>query len=189
MAIRLARESDADFVLEHLQGVPNAPRLDRDQIINLASRYLVAVDTVTRIAVALAPDPNRASVIWPNDFSADQANNTNPLGIVDIPWMLPRAKWNVDNINQFPPVLKFALDTLVKRFPATNNWPCGGEFEGDQVADTVGRLNKSREIGQFWKARFFPDIRVRDVPYAKGLARAEAATVGYLRTRLGELGF
>ena len=175
MAVRLARANDAPLIRGYLEATPNPPNTNDAQIASLLTEpgWVVMIDTVTKCVAGIGASNMRRSP------TRDGAG----LGVVDIPWLLPRAAWTVNNVDDIAWVLLAALKRLVAQIPAAANWPCGGEFEGDQVIDMPGRMRKSRELGQFWAARYALDIEVKDHPQAAWIARSEAATVSHLITQ------
>lgn len=170
--IRLATASDAGRILGYLRATPNPPTTSEEQIAQLLSEpgWVVMIDDVSGAVAGIVASNTRRS----------PTRRNAKLGVVDIPWLLPRAAWTINNVDDFPPVLLAALQECVVRYPASITWPCGGEFEGDQTDDISGRAAKSREIGQFWGARYGLTIDVKDNPFTAGLVRSEAPSVAHL---------
>lgn len=171
MTLHPATAADSPLILSYLQATPLPPYMREEHVTKLLSEpgWVVMIDDVTQCVAAVVASNTQRS---PTRIGAG-------LGVVDIPWLLPRASWTVNNVDDIAWVLLAALKKVVVRFPASASWPCGGEFEGEVVSNPALRKSKSREIGRFWGARYGLTIETKDLPSAN-LVRSEAASVSHL---------
>jgi hypothetical protein len=149
VAFRLATVADIPVIEGHLAAMPNPPyREDVAAILAHPDEHVIIEDVsgvVCRISVS------------------------RQLAMVQVIWLLPRAKWTADNASLLAKLLTRVLRRIYDRLSsAERQWTIRADFQAGR--NRLGQLDGGRELCEFWRDVIFTSV--------DGLTKADVRNVG-----------
>ena len=146
---------DVDRFLRLLRTAPIPPKETPDSIGSRIEGIYVDEDRDTAAEIIIVHEPPARGLLHnpPIPRGVDMAA-TKQVAIISF---LPRADWTGDNMADLMPLMAFACQDILDRFPEAGPWLLYGDFQPDITDERVEvRKRTSEDIAKAWTERGRP---------------------------------